>query len=181
MGHRHFTAEQKGTAMGVLDLCAGHYGNAIRLLYGVYGFAPSDRTLRQWRDDAEPPDPSVARDVYLQLGMIRVATVAPELSRIRARLRHELRHGTAQDVKHIGETLARLLLVLDPTAAPGGQRGMQLPAGSQGFVAWGPLPAGSQPAQQPSPAPPAESGVTASAVALLDGGGSPEFDGAGTQ
>ena len=30
----------------------------------------------------------------------------------------------------------------NPTAAPGGQRAMQLPQGSQGFVAWGPLAEG---------------------------------------
>ena len=33
------------------------------------------------------------------------------------------------------------VLTLDPTAAPGGQRAMPLPPGSQGFVSWGPLAA----------------------------------------
>ena len=83
----------------------------------------------------------MARDLHQQVATVRIATIAPLLEPLRQRVRTEVRTGSARDVRDATDALSKALLTLDPTAAPGGQRAMPLPPGSQGFVSWGPLAA----------------------------------------
>ena len=129
----------RGIAMACLDVTRGNMRQAVRLMASVYGVAVAPKTLRRWRAEGHAPDARVARELHQQLAILRIAAIAPLLEPLKQRVRKEINTGTARDVRDVTEALHKALLTLDPTAAPGGQRAMHLPQGSQDFVAWGPM------------------------------------------
>ncbi len=138
----------KSIAMAVLEAQGGSYPNASRMMRTLFGTVVSAKSMRAWSEEGLRPDDQVARDLPNAIAAVRMAHISQVIAPLTRRLRRTINDPTrsSKDVKDEAEALSNLLRTFDPTAAPGGQRGITLPAGGQGFAAWGPLPAASVPA-----------------------------------
>jgi len=134
----------KSIAVAVHEAAGGNTGQAVRMLATLYGINTTTEAVKRWVGEAVTPDPIVARDLPQTIAAVRMGTVAPLIDAMRRRVLRLTRARTTTSKDLLDETraLSLLLQAFDPTSAPGGQRGMQLPAAGAGFVAWGPLPEG---------------------------------------
>lgn len=131
----------KQIAVAVYDAAGGNTPQAVRMLSTLFGIDTTTVAVERWVKDAVTPDPTVARDLPQTIAAVRMGTVAPLIDAMRRRVLRLTKAKTTPSKDMLDEVtaLTKLLQAFDPTSAPGGQRGMQLPSAGAGFVAWGPL------------------------------------------